>query len=116
MTNILVTVDSATTATTTSYLATYRVDGCVGGMLPPRLPANVGHYEDTFQKVDGLSAPGSPVSDARRTTVGEALAELRLLTDDPRVLQLAAHVLDAGRGGLCSLRASDATEGDEEGD
>jgi hypothetical protein len=22
-------------------------------MLPPRLPANVGHYEDTFRKVDG---------------------------------------------------------------
>jgi len=53
MTNILVTVDSATTAAATSYLATYRVDGYVGGMLPPRLPANVGHYEDTFQKVDG---------------------------------------------------------------
>jgi hypothetical protein len=53
MTNILVTVDSATTATATSYLATYRVDGYVDGMLPPRLPANVGPYEDTFQKVDG---------------------------------------------------------------
>ncbi|MEV6162021.1 nuclear transport factor 2 family protein [Streptomyces sp. NPDC052052] len=53
MTNILVTVDSATTATATSYLATYRVDGYAGRMLPPRLPANVGHYEDTFQMVDG---------------------------------------------------------------
>ncbi|EHN74231.1 nuclear transport factor 2 family protein [Streptomyces coelicoflavus] len=53
MTNILVTVDSATTATATSYLTTYRVDGYVDGMVPPRLPANVGHYEDTFRKVDG---------------------------------------------------------------
>ncbi|MFA3878807.1 nuclear transport factor 2 family protein [Streptomyces sp. MMCC 100] len=53
MTNILVTVDSASTATATSYLATYRVDGYVDGMIPPRLPANVGHYEDTFRKVDG---------------------------------------------------------------
>jgi hypothetical protein len=53
MTNILVTLSSATTATATSYLVTYRVDGYVDGMLPPRLPANVGHYEDTFQKVDG---------------------------------------------------------------
>ena len=54
MTNILVTMDSATTATATSYLATYRVDGYTGGMLPPRLPANVGHYEDRFQRVDGV--------------------------------------------------------------
>jgi hypothetical protein len=53
MSNILVTVDSATTATAISYLATYRVDGYVDGMLPPQLPANVGHYEDSFQKVDG---------------------------------------------------------------
>ncbi|MFJ9953217.1 nuclear transport factor 2 family protein [Kitasatospora sp. NPDC091207] len=53
MTNILVTVGSATTATATSYLTTYRVDGYVDGMLPPRLPANVGHYEDTFRKVGG---------------------------------------------------------------
>jgi len=27
-----------------------RVDGYAGGMLPPRLPVNVGHYEDTFRK------------------------------------------------------------------
>ncbi|AIV37651.1 MULTISPECIES: nuclear transport factor 2 family protein [unclassified Streptomyces] len=53
MTNILVTVDSATTATATSYLTTYRVDGHVEGMVAPRLPANVGHYEDTFRKVGG---------------------------------------------------------------
>lgn len=52
-TNILVTVDSPTTATATSYFATYRVDGYTGGMLPPRLPANVGHYEDTFRKENG---------------------------------------------------------------
>ncbi|MEU1665618.1 nuclear transport factor 2 family protein [Streptomyces sparsogenes] len=53
-TNILVTVDSPTSASATSYFATYRVDGYTGGMLPPRLPANVGHYEDTFRKVDGV--------------------------------------------------------------
>jgi hypothetical protein len=52
-TNVLVDVDSATTATATSYFATYRVDGYTGGMLPPQLPTNVGHYEDTFRKVEG---------------------------------------------------------------
>ncbi|MEY9964799.1 uncharacterized protein (TIGR02246 family) [Streptacidiphilus sp. MAP12-16] len=52
-TNILVTVSSASAATATSYLATYRVDGYTGGMVQPRLPANVGHYEDTFRKVEG---------------------------------------------------------------
>jgi hypothetical protein len=53
ITNVLVNITSASTASATSYLATYRVDGYTGGMLPPRLPANVGHYEDTFRKVDG---------------------------------------------------------------
>jgi hypothetical protein len=52
-TNVLVDVDSATTATATSYFATYRVDGYTGGMLPPQLPTNVGHYEDAFRKVEG---------------------------------------------------------------
>jgi hypothetical protein len=51
MTNILVTVDSATTAHAVSYLTTYRVDGYTDGMIAPRLPANVGHYEDTFRRV-----------------------------------------------------------------
>ncbi|MFF2747487.1 nuclear transport factor 2 family protein [Kitasatospora sp. NPDC058048] len=53
MTNILVTVESETTARAVSYLTTYRVDGYAGGMIEPRLPANVGHYEDTFRKIDG---------------------------------------------------------------
>ncbi|WP_405728969.1 nuclear transport factor 2 family protein [Streptomyces sp. NBC_01537] len=55
-TNVLVTVDSPTTATATSYFATYRVDGhAPGAGLPtPRLPANIGHYEDDFRKVDGV--------------------------------------------------------------
>ncbi|MFF9345760.1 nuclear transport factor 2 family protein [Streptomyces sp. NPDC014734] len=53
-TNILVTVHSAVEATATSYFATYRVDGHTGGMVPPRLPANVGHYEDTFRRADGV--------------------------------------------------------------
>ncbi len=53
MTNILVTVESGTTARAVSYLTTYRVDGYSGGMIEPRLPVNVGHYEDTFSKIDG---------------------------------------------------------------
>jgi hypothetical protein len=53
MTNLLVTVETATTARAVLYLTTYRVDGYTGGMIAPRLPANVGHYEDTFRKVDG---------------------------------------------------------------
>ena len=50
MTNILVTVAGPATANATSYLTTYRVDGYAGGMLPPMLPVNVGHYEDTFRR------------------------------------------------------------------
>ncbi|WP_326614557.1 nuclear transport factor 2 family protein [Streptomyces scopuliridis] len=50
-TNVLVTVDSPTTATALSYFATYRVDGYTEGIVPARPPANVGHYEDTFRKV-----------------------------------------------------------------
>ncbi|MFC1431852.1 nuclear transport factor 2 family protein [Streptacidiphilus sp. N1-3] len=53
MTNLLVTVESATAARAVSYLTTYRVDGYTGGMIEPRLPVNVGHYEDTFRAVDG---------------------------------------------------------------
>ncbi|MFG2824862.1 nuclear transport factor 2 family protein [Kitasatospora sp. NPDC048365] len=53
MTNILVTVESGTTARAVSYMTTYRVDGYTGGMIEPRLPVNVGHYEDTFRKVGG---------------------------------------------------------------
>ncbi|BBC30440.1 uncharacterized protein SGFS_017340 [Streptomyces graminofaciens] len=54
MTNILVTVESEATARAVSYLTTYRVDGYSGGMIEPRLPANVGHYEDIFRKIDGV--------------------------------------------------------------
>ncbi|MFD4906867.1 nuclear transport factor 2 family protein [Kitasatospora purpeofusca] len=53
MTNILVTVESATEARAVSYLTTYRVDGYAGGIIETRLPANVGHYEDTFRNIDG---------------------------------------------------------------
>lgn len=49
-TNILVTLHTAEQASATSYFATYRVDGYTDGMLPPRLPTNVGHYEDTFHR------------------------------------------------------------------
>lgn len=53
VTNILVTATSDTDAAATSYLATYRIDGYTGGMVEPRLPVNVGHYEDAFRKVSG---------------------------------------------------------------
>ncbi len=53
-TNIVVTVDSPDTAEATTYFATYRVDGHTdGALIPPRLPANIGHYEDTFRRIDG---------------------------------------------------------------
>ncbi len=53
-TNILVTVDSPDTAGATTYFATYRVDGYTeGALIPPRLPANIGHYVDTFRKTEG---------------------------------------------------------------
>ncbi|MEU3431470.1 nuclear transport factor 2 family protein [Streptomyces gardneri] len=50
-TDILVTVTSADTAATT-YFTTYRVDGYSEGLVPLRPPVQVGHYEDTFRKVD----------------------------------------------------------------
>jgi hypothetical protein len=53
ITNIAVTVTSAQAASGISYLTTYRVDGYDGGMLPPRLPVNIGHYQDSFRKLDG---------------------------------------------------------------
>ncbi|MFI7286014.1 nuclear transport factor 2 family protein [Streptomyces anulatus] len=52
-TNILVTLTSATSASASTYFTTYRVDGHPGSMLPPRLPVQVGRYEDTFRKVEG---------------------------------------------------------------
>lgn len=52
-TNILVTVTSPDTASATTYFTTYRVDGYTEGLVPPRPPVQVGHYEDTFRKVDG---------------------------------------------------------------
>ncbi|MGD6747195.1 nuclear transport factor 2 family protein [Streptomyces sp. BH106] len=53
-TNILVTVESPDTASATTYFATYRVDGHPGdGIVPPPPPANIGHYEDTFRRLDG---------------------------------------------------------------
>jgi hypothetical protein len=53
MSNILVTVTSPDTATATSYFTTYRVDGYAGTIVPPGPPVQVGHYEDTFHRVDG---------------------------------------------------------------
>ncbi|MEU9701581.1 nuclear transport factor 2 family protein [Streptomyces sp. NPDC047981] len=51
-TNILVTVTSADAASATTYFTTYRVDGYSEGLVAPRAPIQVGHYEDTFRKVD----------------------------------------------------------------
>ncbi|WP_046778331.1 nuclear transport factor 2 family protein [Streptomyces yangpuensis] len=51
-TNILVDVTSADTASATTYFTTYRVDGYSEGLVPPRPPVQVGHYEDIFRKVD----------------------------------------------------------------
>ena len=53
MSNVLVTVTSPDAATATSYFTTYRVDGWSGGMVPPGPPVQVGHYEDTFRRVNG---------------------------------------------------------------
>lgn len=53
-TNILVTVTSESTAIATTYFTTYRVDGHTGsGFAPQRPPTQVGHYTDTFLKVEG---------------------------------------------------------------
>ncbi|MFE2062345.1 nuclear transport factor 2 family protein [Streptomyces sp. NPDC059467] len=53
MSNILVTVTGADTATATSYFQTYRVDGYEGGMVPTGPPVQIGQYEDTFRRLDG---------------------------------------------------------------
>jgi hypothetical protein len=51
MSNVLVTLTSAHTATATSYFTTYRIDGHTGGTVPPGPPVQVGHYEDTFRTI-----------------------------------------------------------------
>ncbi|MQY32856.1 hypothetical protein SRB17_08150 [Streptomyces sp. RB17] len=52
--NLLVTVTGPDTATSTAYFTTYRVDGYeTGGPIPAGPPVQVGHYEDTFRRVDG---------------------------------------------------------------
>ena len=53
MSNIRVTVTSEDTAEATSYFTTYRIEGWSGGMVPAGPPVQVGHYEDTFRRVDG---------------------------------------------------------------
>lgn len=53
MSNVLVTVTSPYTATAVSYFSTYRVDGHTGGIVPAGPPVQVGHYEDTFRRVEG---------------------------------------------------------------
>ncbi|MFD0340313.1 nuclear transport factor 2 family protein [Streptomyces sp. NPDC127117] len=53
-TNILVNLTSEATATATTYFTTYRVDGYTNGYVPPQIPTQVGHYEDTFLKLNGL--------------------------------------------------------------
>ncbi|WP_328890668.1 nuclear transport factor 2 family protein [Streptomyces sp. NBC_00316] len=58
-TDILVTVDSATTASSTASFATYRVDGRSDSLPPPRLPADIGPCEDMFRKVEAICLPAS---------------------------------------------------------
>jgi hypothetical protein len=53
MSNVLVTLTSPDAAISTAYFSTYRVDGYHGGQVPAGPPVQVGHYEDTFRKVDG---------------------------------------------------------------
>lgn len=53
MSNIRVTVTSEDTAEATSYFTTYRIEGWSGDMVPAAPPVQVGHYEDTFRRVDG---------------------------------------------------------------
>jgi hypothetical protein len=53
MSNVLVTVTSADTATAVSYFSTHRVDGYAGGLVPAGPPVQVGHYEDAFRRLDG---------------------------------------------------------------
>ncbi|CAM5392331.1 nuclear transport factor 2 family protein [Streptomyces aurantiogriseus] len=50
MSNVLVEVTSAETATATSYFTTYRVDGYDGGMVPAGPPIQIGTYEDAFRR------------------------------------------------------------------
>lgn len=54
MSNVLVTVTSPDTAGAVSYFTTYRVDGYTGGTIPAGPPVQVGHYEDTFRRADGV--------------------------------------------------------------
>ncbi|MGW1047815.1 nuclear transport factor 2 family protein [Streptomyces sp. NPDC002586] len=54
MSNVLVTVTGPDTAGAVSYFTTYRVDGYEGGApIPAGPPVQVGHYADTFRRVDG---------------------------------------------------------------
>ncbi|MGJ5751127.1 SnoaL-like protein [Streptomyces puniciscabiei] len=54
MSNVLVTITGPGSASATSYFTTYRVDGYEGGgPVPAGPPVQVGHYEDTFRRVDG---------------------------------------------------------------
>ncbi|MGX1269660.1 nuclear transport factor 2 family protein [Streptomyces phaeoluteigriseus] len=50
MSNVLVEVTSADTASATSYFTTYRVDGYDGGTVPAGPPVQIGHYEDAFRR------------------------------------------------------------------
>ncbi|MGW7818036.1 nuclear transport factor 2 family protein [Streptomyces puniciscabiei] len=54
MSNVLVTVTGPRTAGSVAYFTTYRVDGHEpGAPVPAGPPVQVGHYEDTFRRVDG---------------------------------------------------------------
>ncbi|MFI1694888.1 nuclear transport factor 2 family protein [Streptomyces galilaeus] len=61
MSNVLVEVTSADTASATSYFTTYRVGGCGDGTVPAGPPVRIGHYEDAFRR----SAEGDWLLQAR---------------------------------------------------
>jgi hypothetical protein len=61
MSNVLVEVTSADTASATSYFTTYRVDGYDGGTVPAGPPVRIGHHEDAFRR----SAEGDWLLQAR---------------------------------------------------
>lgn len=44
---------SPDSAISTAYFTTYRIDGFHGGQVAAGPPVQVGHYEDTFRRVDG---------------------------------------------------------------
>ncbi|WP_445520818.1 hypothetical protein [Streptomyces sp. NEAU-174] len=74
------------------------------------------NVRSVLREADASEAEQSATKQAAleaRTVVGEALTELQLLTDDPRVLQLAVRVVDVT---FALHEASDRADRDRRGD